>query len=422
MFRQKTALLLLTLLPLTFTLSQPASAAEVVPLPEGKTAPLPLEQRALTGSSDGLSPMAAPRPDFQPRGTSTDLSFTGPFSFAIANNLVDMAVGRVDNNSPAGSTSGTIELWLWASTSIPVFGGSISGHALTKWRPSTWQGTNGNQLMGGFQVSNIDLNNLPYTAPPANCYYISILLEEWNGSAFVYHDIWTYTAETFGLGGGSCVGPPSAPSGLAAVADSSSVIDLFWNDNSDNEDEFRVEVSSGGAFADIGSVSADSTGVRIVGLSPDTTYSFRIRAYSNADGYSSYSNTATATTFSDTDCVDDPNNGVVCLRSGRFELRGTWTDFSNPPITQPLIWTAREDINATAGFQNNPSGIQIVMRAAEACSLTGTYWLWLGGFTDAGWDITVRDTITGISRSWTRTRSSGNFPTTTRDTSTFSCN
>jgi hypothetical protein len=121
-------------------------------------------------------------------------------------------------------------------------------------------------------------------------------------------------------------------------------------------------------------------------------------------------------------CVQDLENGVVCLRNGRFEFVGTWTDFSNPPVTQPLIWTPVEDINATAGFQNNPSGIQVVMRVADGCPLTGTWWVWLGGFTDAGWNITVRDTVTGDTRTFTRNRQSGSFPTTTRDQTTFRCN
>lgn len=119
-------------------------------------------------------------------------------------------------------------------------------------------------------------------------------------------------------------------------------------------------------------------------------------------------------------CVNDLSNGVVCLIDGRFEITGTWTGWSNPP-TQPLIWTPVEDINATAGFQNNPSGIQIVMRVANGCSISGTWWIWLGGFTDAGWDITVRDTATGISKTYNRNRSGGNFPTTTRDMETFPC-
>ena len=86
-------------------------------------------------------------------------------------------------------------------------------------------------------------------------------------------------------------------------------------------------------------------------------------------------------------CVQDLDEGVVCLRNGRFEFIGTWTDFATPAAIRPLIWTPVENINATAGFQNNPSGIQIVMRVADGCSLTGTWWVWLGGFTDAGWNI-----------------------------------
>lgn len=121
-------------------------------------------------------------------------------------------------------------------------------------------------------------------------------------------------------------------------------------------------------------------------------------------------------------CNQDLNGGVVCLRNGRFEFIGSWTNFSNPPVTQPLIWTPVENINATAGFQNNPSGIQIVMRVADGCSLSGTWWVWLGGFTDAGWSITVRDTVTGKTRSFDRTRQGGVFPTTTRDMTTFNCN
>jgi len=120
-------------------------------------------------------------------------------------------------------------------------------------------------------------------------------------------------------------------------------------------------------------------------------------------------------------CVDDLAGGVVCLRDDRFELTATWTDFSNPPVTQPLIWTPVEDINATGGFQNNPSGIQIVMRIADGCSNNNHWWIWLGGFTAGGWDITVRDTVTDTQQTYTRTPNSGVFPTTERDSTTFSC-
>jgi hypothetical protein len=121
-------------------------------------------------------------------------------------------------------------------------------------------------------------------------------------------------------------------------------------------------------------------------------------------------------------CNQDLNGGVVCLRNGRFEFTATWTDFATTPVTRPLIWTPVEDINATGGFQNNPSGIQIVMRVADGCSITGTWWVWLGGFTDAGWDITVRDTMTRKQRTFSKPRQGGVFPITARDTTTFTCN
>jgi hypothetical protein len=159
-----------------------------------------------------------------------------------------------------------------------------------------------------------------------------------------------------------------------------------------------------------GTGNSYSSGSGIAGLTPGNDDNFMLSATLQQTGGGGGS------------CVQDLENGVVCLRNGRFEFVGTWTDFSNPPVTQPLIWTPVEDINATAGFQNNPSGIQIVMRIADGCRLTGTWWVWLGGFTDAGWNITVRDTVTGEIQTFPRNRQSGSFPTTIRDMTTFSCN
>jgi hypothetical protein len=172
-------------------------------------------------------------------------------------------------------------------------------------------------------------------------------------------------------------------------------------------EDFNMDRDSAGSSAhSFGS----ATGITGLTLSPTGNYMLRATLQQGGGGGGGGS------------CVQDLENGVVCLRNGRFEFVGTWTDFSNPPVTQPLIWTLVEDINATAGFQNNPSGIQIVMRIADGCRLTGTWWVWLGGFTDAGWNITVRDTVTGDIRTFTRNRQSGIFPTTTRDKTTFSCN
>lgn len=94
---------------------------------------------------------------------------------------------------------------------------------------------------------------------------------------------------------------PAAPSTLQATAVSTTVIDLDWQDNSNNETSFVVQGRAPGqAFHDLGSVTAHSgtgsTGATITGLMPGTPYTFRVRA-SNANGDSPYSNEATATTL-----------------------------------------------------------------------------------------------------------------------------
>ena len=89
--------------------------------------------------------------------------------------------------------------------------------------------------------------------------------------------------------------PPNAPTGLTANASSRQIV-LTWTTSSKNEDGFSIERSSDNAdFAQIGTVGAGVQSCSNSGLSRNTTYYYRIRAY-NAGGNSDYSNTASAKT------------------------------------------------------------------------------------------------------------------------------
>lgn len=90
--------------------------------------------------------------------------------------------------------------------------------------------------------------------------------------------------------------PPAAPGALAATTISTSQIDLNWSDNSTNESYFLIERSQDNMnFSQIATTGTGVTSYSNAGLSPGTTYYYRVRA-SNAGGNSPYSNVASATT------------------------------------------------------------------------------------------------------------------------------
>ncbi len=86
---------------------------------------------------------------------------------------------------------------------------------------------------------------------------------------------------------------PAAPTGLVAVGVSDTAIDLSWTDASPNETGFKIERSADGTtgWTLIATPAANAVTYRDSGLTPATTYYYRIRA-TNAVGDSA--NTAVA--------------------------------------------------------------------------------------------------------------------------------
>jgi len=89
---------------------------------------------------------------------------------------------------------------------------------------------------------------------------------------------------------------PLAPTNLIALPLSSQQIQLAWNDNSDNESEFYIEVLDGDVWSFTNWTAQNVASVIIDGLVSQTAYSFRVRAV-NGNESSNYSNIATATTL-----------------------------------------------------------------------------------------------------------------------------
>jgi len=94
---------------------------------------------------------------------------------------------------------------------------------------------------------------------------------------------------------------PNTPTGLTISAHSSSALTLDWTDVSNNENGFSIFMSTTqfGTYSYIDSVRANATTYLVSGLTPSTTYWFKVTAY-NTVGESDFSNSAYATTDAST--------------------------------------------------------------------------------------------------------------------------
>lgn len=105
--------------------------------------------------------------------------------------------------------------------------------------------------------------------------------------------------------------PPSAPDGLQANAVSSSRVQLTWNDTSSNEQGFSIERKTGnGPWSPIATVGPNVTTHPDDTVTPETTYSYRVRAF-NVYGDSGYTAEESVTTpESEADAWDPTDNTV----------------------------------------------------------------------------------------------------------------
>ncbi|MEH0154731.1 PHB depolymerase family esterase [Limibacter armeniacum] len=125
------------------------------------------------------------------------------------------------------------------------------------------------------------------------------------GSYAVDKDLYSsyWAAVFFGLTG-AVTPPPTAdlnvPTGVTAIATSSSAIDISWTDTNTDEAGYVVEraSSSGGPFSEITSLAANTVSYTDEGLTAETTYYYRVAA-EDADGEKVYGTVVSATTDSD---------------------------------------------------------------------------------------------------------------------------
>jgi len=121
--------------------------------------------------------------------------------------------------------------------------------------------------------------------------------------------------------------PLVAPSNLQAIAISCTQINLTYQDNSNNEQGFKIErkIGAGGTYSEIAAVSANATTYNNTGLNTGTAYYYRVKAY-NTSGNSNYSNEANTTTF---DVPPFAPSNLLAQPLSFKQINLIWADNSN---------------------------------------------------------------------------------------------
>lgn len=133
---------------------------------------------------------------------------------------------------------------------------------------------------------------------------------------------------------------PLSPTNLLGTVASTSQINLSWTDNSTNETGFKIErKTSTGTYVLVGTTLTDISNFSDTGLSPNTTYTYRIYSYNSVGNSLTYSNELTLTTNTLIVLPTVTTTVATLTIGGNATSGGNITDSGNGVITaRGVVW------------------------------------------------------------------------------------
>ncbi|HUP59099.1 MAG TPA: hypothetical protein VNA69_01630 [Thermoanaerobaculia bacterium] len=108
-----------------------------------------------------------------------------------------------------------------------------------------------------------------------------------------------------------------------------------------------------------------------------------------------------------------PGPDVLCLNNGRFQVEANWETASSSGRARVVKLTNDTGYLWFFGSDN----VETVVKVLDACSFNNTFWVFAGGLTDQGVEMTITDTKNGTSKVYRNTRGAAFAPV--QDTSAF---
>jgi uncharacterized protein (TIGR02145 family) len=216
---------------------------------------------------------------------------------------------------------------------------------------------------------------------------------------------------------------PIAPTNLSGTVISTNQINLSWSDKSTNEDGFKVERKIGaGTYIVVATLGTNITTFNDMGLTPNTTYTYRIYAYNSAGNSLTYSNeltltiinfpTLTTTAVSSIATTVAVSGGTISNDGGAtITAKGVcWSTSINPTIA---LSTKTNEGAGTGVFTSNLAGLipnTTYYIRSYATNSAGTAYGNELSFTTAPIPVSVTDIdgniyslVTICNQTWTKT-------------------
>ena len=108
------------------------------------------------------------------------------------------------------------------------------------------------------------------------------------------------------------------------------------------------------------------------------------------------------------------NATTLCLNNGRFKVQSQWTTTAGATGAGQAV-SLTGDTGYFWFFTSN--NVEMVVKVVNGCAVNSSFWTFAGGLTDVNVVMTVTDTQTGATRTYTNPQSTAFQPI--QDTSAF---